>query len=374
MNNDYYIIDADGHIAEEQADAIKWEEWLEEPYKAKAPKHIPFETGGGRLFIEGKIYGRTYATRFQNIDRGVFQQHQARTGMWDPKVRLQHMDKEGIDVSVIFGGAIMNSASTYIDGKFATAMCRAYNNWMHRFCSASPKRLKAVSPVSLQNIEEGVDEVGRAVTDLGAVAVSVTSNVHGRNIHEPAFAPLFSTAESLDIPVCVHLGGGIPGVHGAGTERFKEHLYVHLFTHPFEQMIAVSVIICSGILDRHPKLRVAFLEGGVGWVPFWMERLDEHYATCPGEVDCKAKPSEYIKGSQLYFSGSSEEVSIPFVSEVIGEDRLMYSSDYWHFDAKFWGSVADISQRTNLSDSAKRKILAENAARLYKLPVSGHNR
>ncbi|MBI3076934.1 MAG: amidohydrolase family protein [Deltaproteobacteria bacterium] len=154
----------------------------------------------------------------------------------------------------------------------------------------------------------------------------------------------------------------------AGTERFENYFFTHLVGHPFEQIIALACMTAGGVLERHPGLRVVFLEAGCGWAPYWLERLDEHYEVMHTLVpELPRKPSEYVRRGQCYFSCEGEEAGLPEVLGRLGEDVLVFASDYAHFDSKFPKSVKIMLERADLSEGAKRKILRENAARLYRL-------
>ena len=105
--NDYRIIDADGHVAEQLEEAgIDWSALLEERYRGMAPRHFPFHTGGGRLFLGGKITAIPQPGGHAMGGKDLVDVHAERSGMWNPHVRIGHMDEEGIDIAVMFGGAI----------------------------------------------------------------------------------------------------------------------------------------------------------------------------------------------------------------------------------------------------------------------------
>lgn len=120
---------------------------------------------------------------------------------------------------------------------------------------------------------------------------------------------------------------------------------------PFEQMIVAMHVVTEGVLDRFPRLRMGSLESGTGWVPYWFERMDEHWAKDP----------------RVIFSCDPDEETLPLALELIGESQVMYASDYPHWDAMTPWTVKVIAERGDLSDGAKRKILGENAARFFGL-------
>ncbi|MBM4406587.1 MAG: hypothetical protein FJ039_10495 [Chloroflexi bacterium] len=143
---------------------------------------------------------------------------------------------------------------------------------------------------------------------------------------------------------------------------------IHPISHPIEQMIALAGIVMGGVLERFKKLRVAFLESGAGWAPFLMERMDEDY----GKLShlgpyMKAKPSDYMRSGRCFFACEPEEKTLPMVLKLVGEDQVVYASDYPHWDCLFPDSARIIYKRDDLSQAAKAKVLGENTRRLYRL-------
>ncbi len=369
---DLFVLDADGHVSEIEEGVVDWKKELPERFRSIAPRHIPFDTGGGRFFIEGKIWPQPYPTGYKAARQNIRDLHTQRTGMWDPKVRVEHMDMEGIDVAVLFGAAVCFGSSTLENKEFGLAMAQAYNNWLARFCSYRPQRLKGIATTPLQDAEAAVGELHRAVKELGHVGFTAPSNIHGKNISHPDYWPVFAEAERLNVPLCIHMTGSLPGMYRAGTERFGTHFYNHLFGHPFEQMIALSCLYGDGVLDRHPKMRVAFLESGAGWLPYWLDRMHEHYEHLGGELKAGAPPRAYWESGQLYISFEVDETTLEATVDLVGEGSVIFASDYWHFDGKFPDTVKTVMERPKLSSAVKRKILGENGARLFNVRNGKH--
>jgi uncharacterized protein len=189
----------------------------------------------------------------------------------------------------------------------------------------------------------------------------------GKNLDDPTFYPFYDEIQGLSVPLGIHWGNGTY-LPGAGTDRFNKHFHNHVVGHPFEQMLAMTALICGGVLEKYPKLKFGFLESGCGWLPYLMWRLDEEYRGRSREVPLlKDKPSEYIKRGQCFISCSPDEFLIPTVAETVGADMIMFSSDYPHADGLFPDSVRTINERLDLSPEVKRKILGENAAHFYNL-------
>jgi predicted TIM-barrel fold metal-dependent hydrolase len=133
-------------------------------------------------------------------------------------------------------------------------------------------------------------------------------------------------------------------------------------------MLAAASFVAGGILERYPQLKVAFMEAGVGWVPWLMDRLHEHFELLPQQMPWQRRdPIEWLKSENCFYAVEPEETTIPFVAQMIGEERLVYASDYSHWDCLCPDSVKLLRERTDLSDGLKRKIFADNAARLFNL-------
>ena len=182
--------------------------------------------------------------------------------MTDPHARLVDMDSEQIDIAVLFGAGLAGTLPALEDAGLAAALASARNTWLAEYCAADPKRIKGTAALAQQDIDASVEELRRSVTELGMVGASIFPNVKGRHLGDRCYFPLYAEAEKLNVPICVHMFLGRYGSDATGTERVDKFFYSHLFGHPFEQMIALSVILGEGVLDRFPKLRFVFLESG----------------------------------------------------------------------------------------------------------------
>jgi predicted TIM-barrel fold metal-dependent hydrolase len=119
-------------------------------------------------------------------------------------------------------------------------------------------------------------------------------------------------------------------------------------------------------MDLYPRLRFAFMEAGAGWLPYWAERMDEHYEMLRPQVPkLKRLPSEHIGGGRIFVACDPDEKMLPQVLELVGEDVVIYASDYCHWDSRFPDSARLIADRSNLSEKAKSKIMGENALRFF---------
>ena len=284
-----------------------------------------------------------------------------------PADQLRDMDMDAIDVMVMYATAGL-SIGVIPDDNYAAALATAYNTAVSEFCQANPERLKFVALLAPQQRDKSVAELRRAVTELGAVGVMLPTHVPLRpDMGHEWWDPIYGEAERLGVNVAFHHRS----VHGEATDqRFHNFITVHTVGHPVEQMISLTSVIMGGVVERFPKLSFAFLEGGVGWVPYWMDRMDEEWEK-RGKVEAPyltKAPSEYVKGGSIYFGVECEEKTIPDGVRWGLEDTLLYSSDYPHWDGDWPHTVASARERDDLSEDVRRKMLHDNAARFYKLP------
>jgi predicted TIM-barrel fold metal-dependent hydrolase len=352
--SEYHTIDADGHV-QEPADELA--EFLPSEMKAFAPQYLIDDQGRHRQSIGGEVMSYIPAPE----------------GGWDipeggsnPKQRLLDMDRQGVVQSVLFptmGLALAGLANTEVQ----VALCRAYNDWLAEFCCAEPKRLIGVSLVPQNDLESCLAEVRRTVGSYGFRAVMMRPNpIKGRGLDDPYWEPLYRLLEELDVPLAIHEGttGNVPQ---SGRDRFDNFAMRHVCSHPHEQQIACVGLIMGGVLERHPGLRVVFLESGCGWMPHWLERMDEHCESWGHAIEPLPLTASGYFGRQCFISCDPAEKGIPAFISQLGDDNLLFASDYPHPDALADNIVGAISNRAELTSESKTKILETNARRCFAL-------
>jgi predicted TIM-barrel fold metal-dependent hydrolase len=295
--------------------------------------------------------------------------------MTNPIKRLPDMDEEGIDVAVIFGTSIALSVNGMADKPLAAAICHAVNRWLvEEYLAPDPKRLKGVGLIPVQDPSAAVKELEYLAQQRSIVSAMLPTNVYGINLGHRMFDPVYAAAQEIGMPLSVHPQTehdgqyGVWGVMGAGSERMEKYSYVHMTSFPFELMIALMHMIGEAVFDRYPKLRVGFMEGACGWLPFWSERLDEHFHKLrPQWPLLKRKPSEIIKSPQVAFTCEPEETILPYVLDNIGMTQVMYASDYRHWDSEFPDSVKEVKKIPGMTEDRLRHVLGENARNWFNL-------
>lgn len=288
---------------------------------------------------------------------------------FDPPSQVRVLKNMGVDLSFLYPtvGLWMFSIDS-MDPALTGALVRAYNNWIRDFCSYDNKLLQGVGAISRHDPDDMVSEL-RRVAEFGFRAVFLRPNpVKGRILSDPSYEPFWTECEKLNIAVGIHEGAHAR-VPSTGADRFQTRFAMHACSHPMEQMMAMLALIEGGVLERHPKLRVAFLEAGCGWLPYWLWRLDElEYKNLSWEVkdNVKMKPSEYFR-RQCFVAVEPDEPYFPELVNFIGEDNILFGTDYPHMD--HGPSIMDdvVRLRKTLPSRVLQKILWDNALRFYGL-------
>jgi predicted TIM-barrel fold metal-dependent hydrolase len=330
------VLDSDAHARDLDEDIRPY---LGEPYRSqKAP------------FLPREIYDRNLG--------GTLGQSGAKH-----EERLAAMDKQEIHTAVMYPTSGLGIGRAR-EPNYNAALCRAYNDFISDYCKASA-RLKAVANLPVNNPAEAAKELNRAVTKLGLCGGMLAAQAHNKNLGSSEFYPLYEEAQRLNAPVAVHAFGG----DEAGTEIFDQFICLHTTGHPFPVLRQLTAMIFGGIPELYPKLKIGYLEIGCGWIPYWMERMDEEWEK-RGHVEaplCKKKPSEYLTGGNIYYGCEPEEKMMGYIVSEIGSKTLMYASDYPHWDMSWPESAVIIWRREDLSTEAKKDILENNAKRFYDL-------
>lgn len=359
----FRVIDSDMHTME--PDDL-WERFLDEPFKKFMPRVDPGSTAS-----KPQLPGRAAAEKEQsNIHPhyGV-----ARKRGYDSESHLQAMDIEGIDIAILYGtrGRHLQMRDD-LDPEFAAALARAHNNWTGDYCTTNPERLKFAAQISFHDVGLAVREARRAVRELGAVAIICNPNpVNGRHIHDAYFDPLWDALEEAGVPATFH-PTGVWTLSENIARRFLGHSNESLLGtaahNPLETMLGFGSLAMGGVFDRHPKLQCAFLEGNCGWLPWWLWRLDETITKFgyDDEMQLSALPSEYFH-RHCYIATEPDEPSLRDVIEQVGENNIVFASDYPHRDGLFPEAVNSFVHQRGLTDETKTKILWDNSARLYNL-------
>jgi predicted TIM-barrel fold metal-dependent hydrolase len=366
----FRILDSDMHVMEPPD---LWERYIDGKYRARAPRGLTSDNVRDlrMVYPDGREWARK-TTRQNRSDRGqnfernqeIYRLHAERG--WTAEVQLEAMDIEGIDVAVLYPTRGLRALVVDdMDPDFAAAIARAYNDWLYDFCQQDPERLIGAGMISPYAMRDAVDETRRCAQELGFRAVFLRANpLVNHQWHDDYYEPLWHALEEFGLSLGFHESTGTGKRHLG--ERLEPNLMLRrVYAQPLEQMLVLGSFCAGGVLARHPKLRVAFLEANCSWLPWLLWRLDEGWER-EGDVwapDLTLLPSEYFK-RQCVVSVEPDEVTVKYVIDHMGSNTIVFSTDYPHGDSKYPEAVDHFLQLP-IANDAKRKILWDNCAAYY---------
>jgi predicted TIM-barrel fold metal-dependent hydrolase len=381
----FKVIDADAHMQEPYD---LWSEFMEPEFYDRRPLVNDYENKQFFHYSPCEIYPEGTGRGGRGGDRGrrppkVTQRNREKFGdayeaTWSAESRLKDMDRYGWDKQVMIDNfpTPMRLIFEGADQGLLWACARAYNNWAYDFAQADPTKLKVSGVLPNQHDIEGlIIETRRIIEKLGAVTVAVPTPDKGKAWQDPEYDGFWALAEELDFPMSFHgVNSGDPHV---GTRYKPRHLVSgqevaleHALGFSVENMISLGHMIFLGLLEKFPKMRISLLEGNAGWLPFWLGRLDDHCLRNKRQgmwFDSEGlplKPSEYFK-RQGFVACDPDEFGLKGAVMLVGEDNIVWNTDYSHPDAPDPDKAVPDFLEQDIPDSAKRKILWDNAARLY---------
>ncbi|MBM3485879.1 MAG: hypothetical protein FJX67_04505 [Alphaproteobacteria bacterium] len=370
-------IDADSHVYEVE------ETWDYLPKKFRHRRPIPITVprdqapymGVDNAFwlVDGKAMQWTIGPGtiqigcpLTSIHAGIKEFSVGNQSLMDVPARLRDLDRAGVDVQVIYSTLLF--APMTIDDEFETALQISYNRWLDDRCAEAPHRLKWSAVIPLRDPKAAVKEIYR-VKDRGAVSLMCFGTVGERMLHRPEFDPVWAAAAETNLPIACHVGWPTDSLR-AMCDEHSSSLNVS-FTLPL--LIGFYSFAGGGILDRHPKLRVIFLEGGCGWLPWYLDRMTHYYPVAEffrssfGLGKITRKPAIAYK-DRIYLTAEADERLLPEVLAYLGDDNVMVSEDMPHLEARE-GSGDELAERKDITAKQKEKILFHNPSRFYGIKV-----
>ena len=370
MRNGFKVLDTDSHQMEPPN---IWTDYIDTQYRDKAPR--VGDIGGGKQGMLVEDQAVTKQTGSYPMDSKEF--HAAsvkamkrfkttRDSGFSAEARIDDMDKEGVDAQVLYptvGGQILGKP--FKDTELLAAVCRAYNDWSLEYCGIAPDRLCMAAMLPIQDPVLAIEEAQRTA-QKGASCFYVRPNpVQGRNLYHESYESLWTALEELNRPVCIH-DSGSPYWPSFG-ERMDTHTSGHIIAHPFEAMVAMMSLIWYGVIENHPNLKIVHVEADAGWLPYWLQRMEQHWGFS-GNAEhpaLKKRPTEYFK-SNFIVACRGDEMTLPSVCQLVGDDYISFNTDYPHPDGT-WPQGMDNLEKQPLPEASIRKIFWDNAAPLFGL-------
>ena len=284
---------------------------------------------------------------------------------WDPAVRLRDMDTAGVDISVMFASQA-DGFCVLRDVGFEQALHHAYHRYMSSYCAGAKGRLRWVANCTVRDPQSSAAELTAwAEKDENLAGLFMPRACpDGRLLDNPDLHPLFQRAQDLDLPIMIHGGTLRPPLTPGALALDNSGFLINALYHAWGGMTAVGALIGGGVFDLFPRLRIGVFESGAGWMPWLIERLDDSYR--PGSAmtpHLKRRPSEVVEEGRLFCALDSGEEYIEFCVEELGEQIWLFSTDYPHPGTSWPDGLPQVVERPGLAESAKLKLLGENAKR-----------
>ena len=354
MSDDYRVIDADGHVLELDEILV---DYLPQPWR-DMEWHRSYSLWAG---WDGYVRGLRARGGSPGQGRGP-----------SPDDWLEFLEANQIERTVLYPTQGL-TLGVYQDHDWAIALAKGYNDMMYDLYMKKSARLLSVALLPIQDVAESVKELRRCVTELGMPGAVIPSVVQARPYFgDPIYWPLWEAAQELDVPIAPHSGTAA----FLALDGLQNQAAAHCLEHPFAQQKQFTHMMFEGVFELFPSLRVAVLECGAGWVPWMMDRMDEEVER-KGRFTprLKKKPSDYIRGGNIFFTAEVEEGALPLFADYVRPDILLWASDFPHErDARqFGGDIPTLIERDDIPDSLKRSIFFDNTCRLYGFDSNGEN-
>jgi predicted TIM-barrel fold metal-dependent hydrolase len=389
-----WMVSCDDHIMEPPQ---LWQSRVAAKYKDQAPRLVPGEKADFWHFEDRKapMLGLLTAMGRPKEDWTPEPTTYAsmRAGCWNVHERLKDMDQGGILASLNFGTITGFAGQMWLNAKdkeLAYACCQAWNDWLfEEWVAAAPDRFIPCIQIPLWDVNLAVAEVERCAPK-GARAISFVENLGQNNLptlndRNSYWDPLWSACEDAELVICMHQGTG-----GKRMRTAIDTPEVATMAWAIGTMSSGCMLdwLFSPVFHRHPKLQIALSEGGIGWMPYFLERAEEvlnnhrfwaakgdrridHTTQSLGEaqenlvdfltLDIRKLFRDHVSGCFI-----KDEAGLATL-HIIGEDNVCVEADFPHSDCKWPGSVEHaVHQMRNLDDKVKYKILRGNAERIFR--------
>jgi predicted TIM-barrel fold metal-dependent hydrolase len=358
------IYSCDDHLDLYAVPPDLWQTRVSKTMAARAPRveirdgEAKWVSGNRLLGRSGQPKGASLLKDLSAVSRAGLEDDGFRVG--SPKLRLEDMDLDGVWASVIYGPVPLTLSIPEPD--LQDACYPAWNDWaIEEFNATAPDRLCVLAILPSHSPEAAAAELERAagIGHRGAVI-----NVFDLDPGDPAWNRLWATAESTGLPLSFHVKGGISDRLTYEIGKWKSAAFATLLPLQLDEPLAIMVF--SGALERHPGFKLVLAEAGVGWLPYFLTRMDLEWTMLRDKVDYapSMSPSELFR-RQVITTFEEEELAAEFIPR-LGADSCMWASDFPHTDSTFPESKRAIEETLGtLPAEDRRKITALNCADLY---------
>jgi len=377
---DMVIVSVDDHISEPPE---MYDKHLKGDAYAKAPKFLSNAAGTNYWQYQGQIWPSIGLNAVAGRPREEYGMEptsldQLRKGVYNADARIDDMNAGGIAASLNFGSKVGMDGGRFHrvpDKDLSLVHLRAYNDWhIDEWCGAHPGRFIACGILPTWNMSATVQEINR-IAAKGCTAVSISDNptVLGLpGIHDEYWEPMYKALVDNDIAICLHIGSGAQAPHSSPVSPIE----AWITTMPISIAMSTADWLNLSALQRYPTMKVALSEGGIGWVPYLLERADwvnSHHKYWTHSIFQDKKPSDIFK-QQFLTCFIDDKFGLKNLDD-LNEDLIAYECDYPHSDS-VWPDCAEHLWESvkHLSDVQIDKITHLNAMRFMRFDLFKHNK
>lgn len=373
-----FTVDMDSHVLEPPD---LWENYLEPRFRHRAIRVKTGSDGLEQLIVDDQVLMTGRLAVLGGVDHQpdeLFVQPNVPylegcpAASYDTAARIALLDEWGVDAGVVFPtiGILWDKPD---DPKLAMAYARAYNKWQWDFASPAPDRIVPIAQIPLYDVDLALTELRRCLK-LGFKGMFLAPEpVHGKRPSHPDFDPLWAELVEADLPICMHLivrfNRSVNAAAATWWDRTREPmnlLFAFGLGGTMQLIPAVSALVCDGLFDRFPRLKVAVVESGAGYAAYLMDRLDEKYQRFGNLVSLKRRPSEYLR-ENFWFVMDPSERTIDAQCDLLGEEHFLWGSDYPHIDSHA-GAMDEVhTALASMSERRRNLVLGGNAKKLLNL-------
>lgn len=283
--------------------------------------------------------------------------------------QLQSMDQDCVEKALIFPtftGYIVNHKQ--VPEQVSLAYAQAYNRWILDYCMVDKNRLIPAAMVSRHNTSTLAKQV-ELIAKQGFKVITIRPEpINGYHLGESVYFEFWAACQKFNINIAFHGGTHLHG-DTIGADRFDTRFSLHACSHVLEAQVVFLSLLEGNVFELYPQLKFIFLEAGAAWLPYWLWRLDNIcYPEFPALVKDKLpkKPSAYFKNS-CYVSFEVGEPCLDEVVNWIGNDKLLFGSDFPHPDHQGFNTNA-LTQEQSLSSQDVERTLLQNPLECFGWP------
>jgi uncharacterized protein len=335
----------------------------------------------GREYVPGKIHrsDRMAATGlYEDGKRGIRR-------LTEPSLRIKDQDLDGVQGEVLYG--ILGATGRMNDPEATVEVMRIYNEWLADFCATHPERFAGLASIPNHPLEAAIAEVERVAKRGVLRGLDIANSSEITPLWNPSWNPLWEVINACGLPLHFHTVGGYLPDHvrkmvlvgsdptratadmtAADLRTARSAFASNITQFQINMANILTSMVFSGALERYPRLKVVLGESGIGWIPYVLNRMDAEWEDQFKDLELTMAPSDYWR-RQCWATYQTDPIGVKLIDE-LGADRIMWGSDFPHPDG-IWPDSREYVQKElgHLPSDVRRKVVCENAGRLYGFPL-----